>query len=63
LYVGLIVLDLSLALLWPSAWALILVPAGIALLRWGAILPEENYLSKKFGAEYDGYRRRVRRWL
>jgi protein-S-isoprenylcysteine O-methyltransferase Ste14 len=63
LYVGLIILDLGLALLWPSAWALLLVPVGIALLYWGAIAPEERYLSAKFGAEYDAYRRRVRRWL
>jgi protein-S-isoprenylcysteine O-methyltransferase Ste14 len=63
LYVGLIVLDVALALLWPSAWALMLVPAGIAALYWGAIVPEEHYLSAKFGAEYDAYTRRVRRWL
>jgi protein-S-isoprenylcysteine O-methyltransferase Ste14 len=63
LYVGLIVLDVALALLWPSAWALIGVPVGVALLFWGAIAPEERYLSTKFGAEYDAYRRRVRRWL
>jgi len=50
-------------LLWPSVWALLLVPVGIALLLWGAITPEEKYLSSKFGAEYDAYRQRVRRWL
>ncbi len=48
LYVGLIVLDVGLALLWPSAWALLLVPVGIALLFWGAVAPEERYLSAKF---------------
>jgi protein-S-isoprenylcysteine O-methyltransferase Ste14 len=63
LYVGLIVLYVALALLWPSAWALIFVPVGIGLLYWGAIVPEERYLSTKFGAEYEDYRRRVRRWL
>jgi protein-S-isoprenylcysteine O-methyltransferase Ste14 len=63
LYLGLIVLDVALALLWPSAWALILVPVGMALLSWGAIVPEERYLGTKFAAEYDDYRRRVRRWL
>ncbi len=63
LYVGLILLDIALALLWPSVWALIAVPVGIALLSWGAIGPEERYLSAKFGAAYDDYRRRVRRWL
>lgn len=63
LYLGLIVLDVALALLWPSVWALIFVPIGVTLLAWGAILPEERYLGIKFGAEYDDYRRRVRRWL
>jgi protein-S-isoprenylcysteine O-methyltransferase Ste14 len=63
LYVGLIVLDVGLALLWPSVWALIFVPVGIALLFWGAVAPEERYLEAKFGADYEDYRRRVRRWL
>jgi protein-S-isoprenylcysteine O-methyltransferase Ste14 len=44
-------------------WAVVLVPVGVAALRWGAVLPEERYLSAKFGAEYDAYRDRTRRWL
>ena len=63
LYLGLIALDLALALSWPSLWAVVLVPVGVAALRWGAVLPEERYLSAKFGAEYDAYRDRTRRWL
>ena len=63
LYLGLIALDVGLALLWPSFWALASVPVGVVALWWGAILPEERYLSAKFGAEYDAYRARVRRWL
>jgi protein-S-isoprenylcysteine O-methyltransferase Ste14 len=63
LYLGLIALDLGLALLWPSLWAVVLVPVGVAGVRWGAVLPEERYLSGKFGAEYDAYRDRTRRWL
>jgi len=63
LYLGLIALDLALALSWPSMWAVVLVPVGVAALRWGAVLPEERYLSAKFGAEYDAYRDRTRRWL
>jgi protein-S-isoprenylcysteine O-methyltransferase Ste14 len=62
LYVGLIALYVGLALL-VSFWALVLVPVGVALLWWGAVRPEEQYLSATFGAEYDDYRRRVRRWL
>lgn len=63
LYVGLIVLYVGIALLWPSVWALLLIPGGIAFLIWGAIVPEEKYLSAKFGADYEAYRSRVRRWL
>ena len=63
LYIGLIVLDIGIALLWPSAWALLLTPVGIGLLFWGAIAPEERYLIAKFGADYEAYCRRVRRWL
>ncbi len=63
LYLGLIALDVGLALLAGSLWALWFVPVGIAALLWGAIWPEERYLTGKFGAEYAAYRARVRRWL
>lgn len=63
LYVGLIALDVALALLAQSFWALAFVPVGVVALWWGAIRPEERYLSGKFGAEYEAYRTRVRRWV
>jgi protein-S-isoprenylcysteine O-methyltransferase Ste14 len=63
LYVGLIVLDLGLALVGRSFWAVVLLPVGIIALWWGAILSEERYLRSTFGAEYESYQRRVRRWL
>ena len=63
LYVGLIVLDAGIALLTPSAWALFLLPVGVAALWWGAVAPEERYLREKFGTEYEAYMARVRRWL
>ena len=63
LYLGLIALELGLALLWPSFWALLLTPVGVWMLWWGAVVPEERYLSAKFGADYDQYRARTRRWL
>ena len=63
LYLGLIALDITLALLWPSFWAVLLTPVGVAALWWGAIAPEERYLRAKFGEEYVHYCVRVRRWL
>ncbi|MGW5237598.1 methyltransferase family protein [Monashia sp. NPDC004114] len=63
LYLGLIALDIGLALLMASFWALVFVPIGVAALFWGAIRPEERYLSGKFGSDYEAYCARVRRWL
>lgn len=63
LYLGLLALHAGIALLWPSFWALIAVPVSAGLLLWGAIVPEEQYLKVKFGAEYERYAARVRRWL
>ena len=63
LYVGLLVLSAAIALLAGSLWAITLLPVEWALLRWGAVLPEERYLAAKFGPSYDDYRSRVRRWL
>ena len=63
LYVGLLALYLGLALLAPTFWGLVLFPAAVLLILWGAIRPEERYLHERFGAAYDDYTRRVRRWL
>jgi len=63
LYVGLLALYLGVALLAPTFWGLALFPAAVLLILWGAILPEERFLHERFGAPYDEYTRRVRRWL
>jgi protein-S-isoprenylcysteine O-methyltransferase Ste14 len=63
LYVGLLVLSAGIALLAASLWALVALPLEWALLRWGAVLPEERYLTEKFGAAYLDYAARVRRWV
>ena len=63
LYVGLLALYLGLALLGPTFWGLVAFPAAVLLVDWGAIRPEERFLHERFGAPYDDYRRRVRRWL
>jgi protein-S-isoprenylcysteine O-methyltransferase Ste14 len=63
LYVGLLVGSAGVALAAASAWALVALPLEWALLRWGAVLPEERYLAAKFGATYADYAERVRRWV
>lgn len=63
LYVGLLAGSAGVALLAGSLWALVALPLEWALLRWGAVLPEEHYLAEKFGNAYADYTGRVRRWL
>ena len=63
LYVGLLALYLAVGLLAPTVWGLVLFPAAVTLVLWGAIRPEERYLRERFGAPYEDYTRRVRRWL
>ena len=63
LYVGLLALYLAVALLAPTFWGLVAFPAAVLLVLWGAIRPEERFLHERFGAPYDDYSRRVRRWL
>jgi protein-S-isoprenylcysteine O-methyltransferase Ste14 len=63
LYLGLLAGAAGVALLAGSLWALVGVPLEWALLRWGAVVPEERYLAAKFGTAYDEYSSRVRRWL
>jgi protein-S-isoprenylcysteine O-methyltransferase Ste14 len=63
LYVGLLALYGGLALLVPTFWGLVLLPAAALLVYWGAIRPEERFLRERFGASYEEYTQRVRRWL
>jgi protein-S-isoprenylcysteine O-methyltransferase Ste14 len=63
LYLGLLAGSAGVALLMASLWALVALPLEWALLRWGAVVPEEQYLTAKFGTTYTSYTRRVRRWL
>jgi protein-S-isoprenylcysteine O-methyltransferase Ste14 len=63
MYVSLALLTVAFALFLNTWWiALLLVPV-LLLVQWFVIKPEERYLYRRFGAEYERYVRRVRRWL
>lgn len=63
MYVSLALLTLAFALFLNTWWIVVLlIPALLAVQRF-VILPEENYLRRRFGGEYEAYARRVRRWL
>jgi len=51
------------AILFWNAWILLLNVLGAWVLQRFAVVPEEEYLARKFGEEYLEYKRRVRRWI
>jgi len=63
MYTGLAIAYLGLALVFGSWWPLVLWPLVIVAVRQLVIRPEEDYLTRRFGRTYTGYRSRVRRWL
>lgn len=63
MYLGMVTLQLSLAFLFSLEWSLIIAPALFAALNWGVVVFEEAYLSRKFGAPYDNFLKRTRRWI
>lgn len=63
MYVGMAALYVAIAVGSGVIWALILLPLVILAVDRLVIAREEPYLARKFGPEYDAYRRRVRRWV
>lgn len=63
MYVGLTVAYLGLAVAMNLVWPLLLLPIVLWALVAFVIRREERYLRAEFGAVYDDYCRRVRRWI
>jgi protein-S-isoprenylcysteine O-methyltransferase Ste14 len=63
MYVSLVLLYTGVALIFDTAWPLILLPAVVLALHVLVIAREEAYLARAFGEAYVTYRREVRRWL
>lgn len=63
MYVGLTLAYLGVAALLVSVWALPLLVVPLFVVHGYVIPMEERQLAASFGAAYDQYRMRVRRWL
>jgi protein-S-isoprenylcysteine O-methyltransferase Ste14 len=63
MYLGLVCVYLGISLWFGVFWALILLPAVMALIQRYVIIREEQYLERKFGGEYLKYKADVRRWI
>jgi protein-S-isoprenylcysteine O-methyltransferase Ste14 len=63
MYLGLLLLLAALVIWMRSLVAVIVLPLFVLYLGRFQIAVEERAMAKHFGAEYEAYRRRVRRWL
>src|SRR3954454_7681491 len=62
-YLGMALTYVGIAVLSSAVWVLVPLPFVIAVIDRGVIAREERYLERKFGEEYVGYKRGVRRWI
>jgi protein-S-isoprenylcysteine O-methyltransferase Ste14 len=63
LYLAMALLSTGTGLWLNTWWVLVLLFPAIAAVDRFVITREEAYLRRRFGAEYDAYTARVRRWL
>lgn len=63
IYIGDVMILLGIAEATKNIWFVIAALLFVPLVTWLAILPEERHLAAQFGAEWEAYKARSRRWL
>jgi len=63
MYLGLTCIQIGLGLLLSNLWISLLAAFSLLVVHFIAVVPEERYLSEKFGDSYKGYLLKVRRYL
>jgi protein-S-isoprenylcysteine O-methyltransferase Ste14 len=63
IYLAFSLLQLGIAIWVNSLWLLVTLVAAVTLIHCVVIPREEQYLERRFGAQYLDYKRSVRRWL
>lgn len=63
LYVSMSLIHAGVSLIANALWPLLLLGPALIAIRFFVVAREERYLRRRFGAEYEGYCRSVRRWL
>ena len=63
MYLGLVLVTLGIAF-WVGAWPMFLAPiATFATANWAHIPFEEAKMRRQFSSDFEGYTRKVRRWI
>jgi protein-S-isoprenylcysteine O-methyltransferase Ste14 len=63
LYVGILVVQYALAMIFALDWLLLLILPSWIILHFAVVRHEESYLERKFGEAYRRYKTRVPRYL
>jgi len=63
MYVGITIIQIGLGIGFNNLWISLFAPLALLTTHFVAVLPEERYLSEKFGESYKTYLTRVRRYL
>lgn len=63
MYLALTLLYIGATVIIGTLWSFLLLPLVLVMLYRSVIRREERYLAAAFGAEYEAYRARVRRWI
>lgn len=63
MYLQMLLVCAGFAVMLANAWILLLTPFAAYVLQRYAIMPEEEYLERRFGEDYVAYKRSVRRWI
>ena len=63
IYLAFSVFHVGIAIWVNSLWLLVTLVAAVTLIHCVVIPREEQYLERRFGAQYLDYKRSVRRWL
>ena len=63
MYLGMVMVQLGIALFAQSIGGLVSVPLAVLLIDRFVIAREERHLQRVFGADYERFRKRVRRWI
>jgi len=63
IYLAFSLCQLGIAIWVNSVWLLATLVGAVALIHYVVIRREEQYLERKFGAQYLDYKASVRRWL
>ena len=63
MYLGITLIQFGLGLALSNLWISLLAPFSLLVVHFMAVLPEEKYLTEKFGESYRAYLAKVRRYL